>query len=82
MSCTIATSVADISAPKHQVGYVIHPVRNVCLCMAIKRRCLHSRSVPAGVEQCPQCGQSFANAVTLVEHVERNHARKELCVLC
>ncbi len=52
------------------------------LCEALKEPPLTTSSWVAGVEQCPHCGQSFANAVTLVEHVERNHARKELCVLC
>ena len=51
-------------------------------CVEQKVSATDEESLPAGIEQCPHCGQSFANAVALVEHVERAHSRKELCVLC
>lgn len=51
-------------------------------CVEQKVSATDNISLPAGIEHCPHCGQSFANAVTLVEHVERAHGRKELCVLC
>jgi len=36
----------------------------------------------AGTEQCPHCGQWFPDPVALVEHVEQQHQRREVCVLC
>ncbi len=51
-------------------------------CLEQKMSATDDLTSPAGIEQCPHCGQTFADAVTLVEHVERAHSRKELCVLC